>query len=121
MMTPQRGTTLATLIRSVLDELRANRVMSVSGGQLKRTPNGTHIIVQPGMVNRPEKAGDELRWGGVYSQLNRGNCKKNHIYVLPGGPNRGTYLCLVDGPKFDPWEGQEWVLFTANYDSGEWV
>lgn len=120
MMTPQKGTTIATLIRDVLDELRAARVVSVSGGQLKRTPNGTHIIVQPQVHQRAGRA-TGLVFRGEYVEADRSQCQEGEMYVIMSGANRGTYICLNSAPQYHPWEGHDWIALPMGNSAEEWL
>lgn len=117
-VTVNRATRIGSLIGYVLDELRALRIVSFEGGQIRRTPNGVQLIVG-------EKAGTARRQDIPPFMFFRGEWNPEASYdfgdtvVIFEGMNRGTYVAI--GPVTPEMSNNEPVPLTSPYHGEKWV
>ena len=105
-------------LQTLTDWLRSNRLASVDGGEIQQTPRGISIVVSRA-ARQTGRGG--LTFAGEYDAVRRLECRKDEIYVVFGGANQGTYVCLKDAPSRDPWEGVDWVALPMGAHVGEWL
>ena len=113
---------MARWMQWVHDSLMANRISSVSGGEIRKSSRGVSLVFKPGKGGVTETTG--LTFRGEFVPGN--SYSVNDVVVIFTGAATGTYVCVqatssTPVPYSDPQHGTYWISLPMGSTVGAWT
>lgn len=115
---PTGNSAEAQFAKWVWDALVSLEITSSKGCKVTRTSQGTTIAVE---AQNGTSQGDSEWFGGEYNMASLSSVKKNKLYIVTTGDNKGSYVSTEDNPTMHPWEGGQWVQLPTTPQSTYWT